>query len=1166
MQTISHYHHLGSEKELDQFLNDPFFSQDRKSLLIQIFSTLPDKETLKSVVQRILSKIPDANVIGSSSSGEIHEGKMFEDGMLICASSFVSTSLKLYQAVVTDSYEDGKTMARTLITPKTKCIIAFADGLMVNGEKFLEGFNDANTNHIPIAGGMSADSERFAETYAFCQDEIMTNSAVAVALESDNLSVVQEYNLSWKAIGRDMIVTKSSGNCVSEINGHPILETYREFLGEEVVANIPASTIEIPLVIQEDGIDIARSMIGKKPDGSIIFAGEIREGSVVRFGVGSVQLLENRRAENFEILANAPSESIFIYSCAARKGFLGKTLEAEFMPFAKIAPVNGFFTYGEFFPSQNESKLLNITTTILSLSESTAERKEPLESPLHQTSSGVTTNALLHLVDKVVSDIQGYEKENIIIRRSLDELQESINRVLIVSKTDPRGIITQVNPLFCQISGYSEAELIGTSHNIIRHPNTSNSLFKNLWETIQSGKIWSGEIENRRKNGESYYVKSFIIPIHDEQSNIVEYLAIRQDITEMVEAKYALQKEQAFMQGIMDSLENIVMISANSEIKKLNKKFFELFPFANLEELTSKHQSFCELFVEKEGYLSPDDDEGSWLEDVVLYPHRIHKALMVDRWGRERVFSVRLRELYFETHLYQIVTLSDITQIEMAKIAADEAKNSRSDFLAAMSHEIRTPMNGIIGFVDLIQETNLDQKQQQYVDIIRSSSKTLLGIINEILDFSKIESGKMEIEYLPVELSKEMKNLYALFEANAALKSLGYHINIDDSIASCVMADILRLKQVLGNLIGNAIKFTPENGEVWFSISSVKKNQDGERIRFAIKDTGIGIPKEKQKKIFEAFSQADSSTTREFGGTGLGLTISAKIVAMMGSSLQVESEVGAGSTFSFEIDCKTCAFIPQQNEEELLADSSGSANLRILVAEDYEINRILMGEMLKRFGLEPDFVENGSEAVDKVMEKVYDVVFMDVNMPLMDGIEATKFIRQNDIKVPIIALTANAMEGDREKFLKAGMDSYLSKPINLEELEKVIRHYGGKKSESNEEEEGYTGRQNPIDYAQKELGLSRTIVEKLFAHFFARIDSDIDEIVQAMEDEKYDLVVDLAHRIRGSAANMRLTHIAETAKALEKTSHEHMSSKGKDYLKKIKNFVQDSKRKAGYES
>lgn len=1163
MLTLSHYYTPDSEEEFDVFLTDPFFSRTRRSLLIQIFSSLTDQESLRTLIQKILLKVPDAVVIGSSTSGEIHEGKMVIKGVLICASSFDATSLKTYQALVDDPYESGKSLAEALISPKTKCIIAFADGMMVNGERFLEGVNAINNNHIPIAGGMSADAGRFVETYAFCGNNIAINSVVGVALESDVLQVAQEYNLSWKPIGREMKVTKSLGNCVYEIDDKPIMQMYRDFLGEEVIANIPSSAIEFPLIIEEDGISIARSMIGKNLDDSIIFAGEIKEGKYVRFGIGSIQMLEKQRSANFTDLSHSPSESIFIYSCTARKGFLGKTLEAEFYPLTKIAPVNGFFTYGEFYSSHSEGKLLNITTTILSLSESLGVKPAAFEFPKIST-SGLTTNALLHLVDRVVTDLQNYEKENIQIRRSLEELQNSINKVLIVSKTDAKGMITHVNPLFCQISGFDEAELIGKSHNIIRHPDTPKEIFADMWQTIRSGNIWSGELRNRKKNGDSYYVKSFIIPIHGHDGEIEEYLAIREDITGMVEAQNALLKEQAFLQGVMDSQENIVMISANRELKKLNKKFFELFPYANLKVFLSKHHCICDLFIDKEGYLKKPEDGGTWYDDVILYPHRTHKALMVDRWGRELIFAVKLRELYFDTTLYQIVTLNDITQIELAKIAADEAKNSRSEFLATMSHEIRTPMNGIIGFVDLLKETDLNQEQKKYIDIVSNSSKTLLGIINEILDFSKIESGKMEIILLPTDLPKEMHNLYALFEANASSKSIDYRIEVDDSISTCLNIDVLRLKQILGNLVGNAIKFTPEKGKVDFKIAKVKKSKETERIKFEVIDNGVGIPVEKQEKIFEAFSQADSSTTREFGGTGLGLAISAKLAAMMGSTLQVESIVGKGSVFCFELDCSICGEIIDNEEktQSLIVDGSKT---KILVAEDYEINRILMSELLGRFGIEPDFVDNGSAAVDKVKENDYDLVLMDINMPIMDGIEATRFIRRENGILPIIALTANVMEGDKEKFIRSGMNDYLSKPIDFDELRNIIHKYTTQHCTIEIEhlnEIEVNG--NPIDHAQKELGLDRRIIEKLFAQFFAKIDADIEIIVQAMHDENYDTIVDMAHKIRGSTGNMRLAHLSEIAKELEQTPREMMKIKGEEYLDRLKYFIRDAKIKAGY--
>lgn len=1164
MQTVSHYHIAGAEDQLEIFLDDPIFSLQRKSLLIQIFSSLADQGLVRSLVQRILSKIPDATIIGTSTSGEICQGKMVEEGILICASSFENTFLRTYQATVKDPYEAGIELANTLISPQTKCIIAFADGLMVNGEKVLQGFNSVNHNHIPIAGGMSGDGGRFVETYAFCGDNIQNNCVVGVALESDTLIVSQAYNLSWKAIGREMKVTDAEGNCVKEIDGRPVLDIYAEFLGEEVIANIPVSTIEFPLILDDDGIDVARSMVGKTDDNSVIFAGEVPQGSFVRFGVGSIQMIDQQRSKNLHDLSVNPSESIFVYSCTARKAFLGKTLEAEFLPLKKIAPVNGFFTYGEFYPSDHQSKLLNITTTILSLSENFSAFHRDIEIP-HSTDSALTMNALLHLIDHAVSDVKMYEKENDQIRRSLEELQASINQVLIISRTDSKGYIKEVNSHFCKISGYSEAELLGKPHSIVRHPDNPKEIFNEMWSTIQSGNIWSGELRNRKKNGESYYVKSFIIPIHDMDGNIEEYLAIREDITGMIEAQESLLKEQAFLQAVMDSQDNIVMIVANSKIKKLSRKFYELFPFSDLKEFLSQHECICDLFMEKEGYLGKPEVDTPWFEDVILYPHRIHKAMMVDRWGRERIFAIKLRELYFDQTLFQIVTLNEITQIELAKVAADEAKNSRADFLAAMSHEIRTPMNGIIGFVELMKDTNLDLKQQKYIDIINSSSKTLLGIINEILDFSKVESGKMEIEYMPVHLEKEMENLFSLFEANASTKSIRYHLEFDKSIAPCLKIDMLRIKQILGNLIGNAIKFTPEQGEVALKISLSKRLPGLERILFSVHDTGIGIPKEKQSKIFEAFSQADSSTTREFGGTGLGLSISAKLVAMMGSSLGVESEVGKGSLFSFEIDCQLCEHDAlSSNVKETAPTVQLPSNVQVLVAEDYEINQILINELLKRFDIVPDFVNNGSEAVDKVMEKQYDLVFMDVNMPVMDGIEATQFIRRNDITVPIVALTANAMEGDREKLLDSGMDDYLSKPVVFEEMQKVLNRFLDRSKKIDREEEGYCGRQNPIDYAQKELGLSREIVEKLFTHFFAKIDADIEMIARSFEENEYQTVVDVAHKIRGSAANMRLIHVAETAKALEKTPTDKMTTKGADHFHRLKKLLADAKSKAGY--
>ncbi|QKF74053.1 two-component system sensor histidine kinase/response regulator fusion protein [Aliarcobacter faecis] len=515
--------------------------------------------------------------------------------------------------------------------------------------------------------------------------------------------------------------------------------------------------------------------------------------------------------------------------------------------------------------------------------------------------------------------------------------------------------------------------------------------------------------------------------------------------------------------------------------------------------------------------------------------------------------------------LSYIITLSKNQFLRMKKLQQKAEKNHleavnaeqvKTEFLANMSHEIRTPMNGIIGFTHLLQQTSLTNEQQKFVNIIETSTKTLLSIVNQVLDFSKIKSEKVELDLVSINPFEEFENSLMIFIPIANKKEINFSINIDPAISECLIVDSLKLKQILTNLVSNAIKFTPTNGAVSVNIEKISSSQNSQRIKFSVKDTGIGIPKERQKTIFDAFTQVDSSTTRKFGGTGLGLNISASYVKLMGGVLKVDSIEEKGSTFKFELELSTCFLkenlssmyekseiivsrealdsysmlenqlryfnlrftildsfqitsrlqeskeekIVLTNSKEYLNDwlkikpnpkiillgikdskkdapaisfvedyeHSNSAlynhlrkfnaingttqkienkedikfNLNILVAEDYPVNQILIGELLKNYGIKYDIAENGAKAVEMAMEKSYDLILMDINMPELNGIEATKKLREAfDDTLPIIALTANASNGDEEYFISVGMDDYLSKPIDTTKLENILNKF-----------------------------------------------------------------------------------------------------------------------------
>jgi PAS domain S-box-containing protein len=522
----------------------------------------------------------------------------------------------------------------------------------------------------------------------------------------------------------------------------------------------------------------------------------------------------------------------------------------------------------------------------------------------------------------------------------------------------------------------------------------------------------------------------------------------------------------------------------------------------------------------------------------------ITEVKKADRQMKETMIQIKRANLKAE---------ASARDLEESLRKAEEANKAKSDFLANMSHELRTPMNGVLGMAHLLSDTALSEDQQEYVNTINGSGESLLMLLNDILDFSKIEAGALELENIPFALVESIESTVNLLKPNARKKHIELLLDVDSEVPSYVMGDVGRLRQVITNLIGNAIKFT-NRGYVQVVVKAYEQNGIMQ-LHVRVEDTGIGIPADKISSIFDKFTQADASVTRKYGGTGLGLAISKQLVSLMGGRMGVDSVLDKGSTFWFTLPCKIADYcdvskrMDAHQQRQLVAVRKPIAEARALLVEDYPVNRIFAEKLLRKFGfVHLDMAENGAEALIKYRTNVYDVIFMDCQMPEVDGYQATENIRALEkgglSHVPVIAMTANAMMGDREKCLKAGMDDYISKPLRAEHLRTILNslfvlseHSGGvaiaktpvlvvKREES----------EPPVDMEQLTLFTDGDPEEEkaLVALFLEQAEVMLTVLQNSVKDHNNEAWKSAAHRFKGSSGNfgaMKLHHLCKRAEA-----------------------------------
>ena len=716
----------------------------------------------------------------------------------------------------------------------------------------------------------------------------------------------------------------------------------------------------------------------------------------------------------------------------------------------------------------------------------------------------------------------------------------------LISLHEPNGRYIYVSKACKEMLGYEPEELIGRMPSEIMHPDdillvsqkvNTDYLLENNNILVQHRLI--------RKDGIVQWVETNIKPILNEQGEVVKIQSAVRDIAERKKADEAIKtNEKKYRDLIKYSRAFICTHNMDGLLQEVNPHMLDMLGYTSDEMVGFSLKNFI-----------PTRHQDNLKQYLRMFKTRniVEGVLTVlNKEQKERyLFYKNYKVEEPDTEPYIICIAQDITDrmhteqhLKKAKEAAEESARVKENFLANMSHEIRTPMNGIMGMVGLLEKGTLNPDQKNYIKIIKQSAENLLVIINDILDIAKIEAGKLELEEIPFNISETVKAAYQTLIYKAEEKGLTYQLNKLETSSKVLLGDPYRLNQVLLNLLNNAIKFT-ERGSVTLSTRIVDESDDSLTLEFAVTDTGVGISEDKLDYIFEGFTQAYSSTTRKYGGTGLGLSICRNLVQMQGGRIWVESEESEGSTFKFELTYpkyKNTDFVSPEKEEVVFSSMKG---VRVLLAEDNEVNIFLAKSIMENWQFKVDVAQNGIDAVRLAQENTYDIVLMDIQMPELSGLDAAQMIRLNPDKakasVPIVALTANALKGDAEKYLSIGMNDYISKPFEEEALflkiANLLPHKVSKQPvEETKQKEANLECNEPLYDMSIVHKMSRgnsAFIKRTKDLFLQTVPQTISDIKSKHSNQDWTGVSAAAHKLKSTIDTLRIEKLKDVIRQIE---------------------------------